>query len=48
MSQFIQIEDPAIVAYLALFSLSTLVLALLASLVWDSYMSGQTDFEVAR
>ena len=48
MSQFIQIEDPAIVAYLALFSLSTLVLALLASLVSDSYMSGQADFEVAR
>jgi hypothetical protein len=48
MSQFIQIEDPAIVVYLALFSLSTLVLALLASLVWDSYQSGRADLEVAR
>jgi len=39
-SRFIEIEDPAIVGVLALFSLATLILAVVGALVSDSYASG--------
>jgi len=40
-SQFVEIEDPAIVGILALFSFATLILAVVGALVSDSYASGQ-------
>ena len=42
-SQFINIHDPAIVVYLALFSFATLLLAVVAALAHDSYQSGQVQ-----
>jgi len=40
-SVFIEIEDPAIVGVLALFSFATLILAVVGALVSDSYASGK-------
>jgi len=42
-SQFVELQDPAIVAYLALFSFATLLLAVLAALAWDSYQAGKVE-----
>ena len=43
VSQFVELEDPAIVAYLGLFSFATLLLAVVAALVWDSYQAGKVE-----
>ena len=42
-SLFINIRDPAIVVYLALFSFASLLLAVVAALAHDSYHSGQVQ-----
>ena len=42
-SQFVKIDDPAIVVCLALFSFATLLMAVVAALAWDSYRSGQVE-----
>jgi hypothetical protein len=41
--RFTELEDPAIVVYLGLFSFVLLLLAIIGGLAWDSYQSGQVE-----